>query len=166
MQFSLNKLKITQRFGENPQIYSKFGHKGHNGIDCIPVDSRGRKVLGDSMFAMLPGVWHLLTEQYANGKYYGYGAAWKLDYGLGNGTYYQFTFAHLKNRRKEYDGKNLHEGPRMAQMGNTGFSTGDHYHITQKLFNRGKVVNWGNGYNGAINPLPFLKKIGFKFINE
>lgn len=163
--FSRNKLKVTQRFGENPQVYAKFGHKGHNGLDFIAVNAKGQKVLGDDFFAFLPGVWHLYTDQYANGKYFGYGAAWKLDFNEGGGVVRQFTIAHLKNRRKEYNGKNLHAGVRMAQMGNTGFSTGDHYHVTMKMLKNGKVQNAGNGYAGAVDPLPFLKKIGITFTN-
>lgn len=163
--FSLNPLKITQFFGGNSSVYKQFGLRGHNGLDFIALRGDGWKFINDDMFAMLPGVWHLLTERNKNGDYYGYGAAWILDYGEAGGVVRQFTFAHLKNRRIEYDNKNLHQGPRMAQMGNTGFSTGDHYHVTMKILKDGKIQNYMNGYHGADDPLPYLKKIGLTFIN-
>ena len=39
---------ITQEFGKNPQVYSQFGLKGHNGIDL-------RAKVGTPLFAPFEG---------------------------------------------------------------------------------------------------------------
>jgi len=165
------KLRITQKFGVNPAYYAKYGLKGHNGVDFIAIDDRGNKVSHPKMFSMLPGVWHLLSEQSAKyvtwknpAGWYGYGAAWKLDFNEGNGMVKQFTFAHLQNRQKGLDNHNLGEGVAMAEMDNTGDSTGEHCHITLKQYKNGVLQNYGNGYHGALDPLPLLKKYGFNFV--
>ena len=36
----IGNFRVSQRFGKNPQMYSKFGMKGHNGIDfATPIGS-------------------------------------------------------------------------------------------------------------------------------
>jgi murein DD-endopeptidase MepM/ murein hydrolase activator NlpD len=156
-------LVVTQRFGLNPQKYAQFGLKGHNGIDL-------RCPSGTLFVAMLPGVWHLLDDGYWKktifGKKWvwtGYGAAWRLDFNEGNGRVKQFTFAHLMNRDKGQNGQNRPAGIAMAHTDNTGFSTGPHLHIGLREFQNGHLLNYTNGFKGAIDPAPFLKSIGLSF---
>lgn len=149
-------MRITQHFGENPRIYAKFGMKGHNGIDLsCPT--------GTAFWAMLPGVWHLLTEKDRWGRWVGYGAAWRLHVGLGGGLVQEWTFGHLKNRHLHDNNKNLPEGIQMAETDNTGFSTGPHLHIGLRMMRNGQITNYNNGYFGSYNPLPELQKLGFHF---
>jgi murein DD-endopeptidase MepM/ murein hydrolase activator NlpD len=117
---------------------------------------------------MLPGVWHLLSQQTVkNGKviWTGYGAAWRLYFSLGNWRGQEWTFGHCQNRQKQYEGKNLGEGVCLGQTDNTGDSTGPHLHIGVKLIQNGKILNPYNGFGGSVDPLPIMKKLGMKFTN-
>lgn len=154
-------MRITQLFGKNPSLYAKFGLKGHNGLDIVRADGVTK---GTPFYAMLPGVWHKLTEQNRDGTWYGYGAAWRLYFGTSATTGQEWTFGHLQNRRHQYDGQNLGEGVLMAELDNTGYSTGSHLHIGLRLIIKGQIQNYGNGFKGAVDPLPYLKKMGFKFV--
>lgn len=156
-------MRVTQFFGANPKYYARYGHKGHNGLDiACPT--------GTKFYAMLPGVWRLLTQGFVNTKtkkfvYTGYGAAWRLYFGTGPTSGEEWTFAHLQNRVKSNDGKNLPEGKLMSETDNTGDSTGPHLHITRKIIKNGKVQNYNNGFAGAVDPLPVMKAWGIKFTN-
>lgn len=157
---------ITQRFAERPWHYSRYGLAGHNGLDFICLYPDGRKVVHPVLWSMLPGVWHLISERNWRGQWVGYGAAWRLDVGLAEGRVEEWTFGHLQNRRKEYDNRNIGVNVRMGEMDNTGDSTGEHCHITLRYRNaQGQIENWGNGFHGAVDPLPRLKELGMKFKN-
>lgn len=150
-------MRITQLFGKNPQIYKQFGLAGHNGLDIgTPT--------GTKLYAMLPGTYHLLSDL-RSGKWYGYGAAWRMVTAATKaGLRQEWTFAHLQNRKKEFDNKVVKEGTLIAECDNTGFSTGPHLHIGLRILKNGQIQNYNNGYKGAIDPLPELKRIGFKFV--
>lgn len=150
-------MKITQVFGANPKIYAQFGLKGHNGLDVgCPT--------GTPFWAMLPGVWHLLSDKNRWGKWIGYGAAWRLHFGLGGGLVQEWTFGHLRNRKLSYDNSNVQAGLQMAETDNTGFSTGPHLHIGLRIMKNGQIQGYSNGYKGSVDPLPVLKKYGLKFV--
>lgn len=155
-------MKITQLFGARPEYYAKYGMKGHNGLDIVNAVSPTK---GTPMFSMLPGVWHLLNDYTTVAgirRYYGYGAAWRLHFD--NGKFIEeWTFGHLQNRKTQYDGKNIAEGIQVSELDNTGDSTGSHLHIGLRLLKNGQVQNYNNGFKGSIDPLPALKKLGFKF---
>jgi murein DD-endopeptidase MepM/ murein hydrolase activator NlpD len=167
-------LYITQRFGERPWYYKKYGLAGHNGLDL-------RCKTGTPFYAMLPGIWTSLTERswryvrpWNPQGWYGYGAAWRLYFNESNGRGKELTFAHLQNRQmKKNDGKNLplydqntHSRILLAQTDNTGDSTGPHLHIGLRQLVNGAVEHYGNGFKGSIDPLPWLKnELGLKFSN-
>ncbi len=44
MRHPVDKVFITQHWGKNPQIYSKFGLKGHNGVDYRLHDGYETKI--------------------------------------------------------------------------------------------------------------------------
>src|SRR5438552_7973111 len=117
ISFLPTSLRVHQGFGAHPEIYKQFGLAGHNGLD---FDAK----TGLALIAPLPGVWHLVSEQkiirtttfpYFKKVWYGYGAAWRLDWNRGNGLVTEFLFAHLQDRRKERDVKNLPAGITMAE---------------------------------------------------
>jgi murein DD-endopeptidase MepM/ murein hydrolase activator NlpD len=166
-------MTVTQFFGERPAYYKKYGLAGHNGLDI-------RAKTGTRLWAMLPGVWELLTEKawkyvrpWNPQGWYGYGAGWILNFGEGNGRVKRITFAHLQNRKKAFDGQNVplygqntNAPIVMAETDNTGDSNAPHLHITVKQLMNGIVQNAGNGFKGAIDPLPWLKhELGIQFTN-
>ena len=151
-------MRITQRFGENPKYYAKYDLKGHNGLDIgTPT--------GTLFYGILPGVWHLLSQKNRWGRWIGYGAAWRLYFGTSAEDGQEWTFGHLQNRKGAYDGKNLVANLAMGQTDNTGDSTGPHLHIGLRLVHKGQILNYYNGYSGAIDPLPVMKAQGITFTN-
>lgn len=158
-------MRISQFFGEAPGTYHQFGLNGHNGLDIV---NGAGPTKGTAFYAMLPGVWHLLNDYttiLGFRRYYGYGAAWRLHFNLGLGMVEEWTFAHLQNRHTHDNNKNLPEGVLMAELDNTGFSTGSHLHIGLRRLKNGQVQDYGNGFKGSIDPLPRLKELGFHFMN-
>jgi murein DD-endopeptidase MepM/ murein hydrolase activator NlpD len=150
-------MRITQTFGQRPLVYAQFGLKGHNGLDIgCPT--------GTQFFAMLPGVWHLLSQKDKWGRWTGYGAAWRLHHNQGGGIVHEWTFAHLQSRHLHDDNKNLPEGQHVADTDNTGFSTAPHLHIGLRILKNGQIQNYNNGFHGSIDPLPVMKKMGLKFV--
>jgi len=135
-----HSLVITQDFGVHEGI---FGLKNHTGVDF-------RSPLGDNWFTCVPGVLHLGgTAPYLTG----YGAYWKLDWNQGDGSVITFIYGHAKNRQKGLDNHNVKEGVKIAQSGNTGWSTGPHLHFEMRLYKTGR-----RGYT-LLNPrTQFLDK--------
>jgi len=140
-QYPLASVRITQKFGENPQIYKQFDLKGHNGLDF------GTRV-GTDLFAVADGV----VVETGNQGGAGYGKYMRIHTTDG----YEVTYGHLSFIIL---GKNeiFKAGDKLAESGNTGYSTGPHLHLgVRKLSNSKVILNYDNGYKGAIDPLPFF----------
>ena len=59
-----------------------------------------------------------------------------------------------------YDGQEVKCGDLLGLGDSTGLSTGDHLHFGLKPCNKdGVSSNEGNGYFGAIDPIPFYENI-------
>lgn len=148
----IGHISITQRFGENPQIYKKFGMDGHNGID-IGAD------LKTPVYASHDGSLKFLHDTDGNGNLQGYGM-----YAEITAPDKKTTYAHLS----KFEGKNrqVKEGDLIGIVGSTGFSTGPHLHFGIKLLKNGQVQNYNNGYFGSVDPEPYLMNNEFvKVIN-
>lgn len=140
-QYPLASVRITQRFGENPGIYKQFDLKGHNGLDF------GTRV-GTELFAVADGV----VVETGNQGGAGYGKYMRIHTNDG----YEVTYGHLSFIIL---GKNetFKAGDKLAESGNTGYSTGPHLHLgVRKLSTFNTILNYDNGYKGAIDPLPFF----------
>ncbi len=126
---------ITQGFGGNAHIYARFGLAGHNGLDFgVPCGTRVR--------AAADGVVTQLEERDQDG----YGRYVRLAHGDGVVTLY----AHLE-RPLVQPGQAVRAGEEVGRSGNSGFSTGPHLHFEVRL-----PGQEGNGYGGAVDPLPLL----------
>lgn len=125
---------ITQRFGENPAMYAKYGLKGHNGIDYRTrfIDSPlGRRYV----VAPAAGV----IEEVGNQGKSGYGVYCRIRHDDGS----QSTIGHF-TKLYVVKGQKVKQGERIALSGNTGASTGPHVHWGWR------PKNWDakNGYAG------------------
>jgi len=121
-------------------LYQFLGLKGHNGID-IPV------VTGTEIIASHNGVvWNTIKD--------GAGGLWVElwdDMQLLR-TYY----GHLREF-KVTKGQRVKAGDVLAISNNTGLSKGPHLHWGLKQTDdKGNSIELNNGFNGAIDPLPYL----------
>jgi len=125
--------QITQYFGENPKIYSRWGYPGHNGVDfgCST---------GTPVVAAEDGKVFKIAREAG-----GYGNYVVLSHADNVYTYY----AHLKSVGVKL-GKNVKQGDEIALSDNTGFSTGPHLHFGVKAPG-GKPA-----YKGYVDPMPYI----------
>jgi len=140
----IDKVYITQEFGERPSVYKQFGMAGHNGIDYRTrfTDSPlGRRYI----VAALDG--KVTEARYNKG---GYGWFVRLEHDGGAQTIYG-------HNTKLYVavGQHVKQGDRIALSGNTGFSSGPHLHFGYRP--RGWQKNYDNGFKGYVDPMPYLR---------
>jgi len=166
----------TQKFGENPSLYARFGLKGHNGHDLV-------RPYGDPLYAIEDGT-VISVRNDASG--FGKNLRIMSDAHDHKGWHREWVYAHnSKNLVKV--GDKVKAGQHIANIGNTGFvvsnSTGNgfwkinpfagtHLHLGLRLIRKRKggwrykgsdieldIVHYDNGYKGAIDPWPFLVDI-------
>ena len=134
---------LTQMYGENPGIYSRFGYNGHNGVDLVGVKKQ--------IYAVAPGV---ATVGYdANG----YGHYVKIE-----GYSLITIYAHLAEYTVRQD-QYVQQGELIGHEGNSGgesWGMGVHLHLDI----RNKLdYNASNGYGGRVDPLPYLDWSNIQF---
>ena len=141
LRWPVDSRVITQRFGENPQIYAKFNQAGHEGLDfSSPV--------GGNIHACADG--KVLDIRPNDGN--AYGLYVRLQHSV-DGQEYQTIYAHL-SRALVSRGQSVRAGDVIALSGNTGHSFGPHLHLTLKLIGAKTP-----GYpDGVIDPLPYLQE--------
>jgi len=139
---------ISQGFGENGAWYQENGIMiiGHNGID-IPYED------GTEVYASHDGKAH-----YSEDSRKGLGVTVTGD-GLKTISW------HFKNAVKPLNSTwEVKTGDLLGWGDNTGFSTSSHLHFGLKLLdNNGNVLNRDNGYDGAIDPIPYIVWFDMKF---
>jgi len=148
----IEPFELTQGFGENPDWYTQFGLKAHNGWDIKTIYSdtpQGRRNILSSWFSTF----------YTRGTDpTGYGRYFETIVQLYNT--WKLTFAHCHSI-EDFSSKN--EGDMMAISDNTGNSTGPHLHLTVKKgkLNNGafEVFDYQNGYFGALDPQIFFDEL-------
>lgn len=145
MLWPISPATITQKFGENPQIYKQFGLAGHNGIDF-------RTKFIDSLTGKRPATAAM------DGKVIEVGDEGKGGYGrfvrLRHGGSSQTVYGHLDVALVKV-GDLVHAGDRIGITDNTGFSTGSHLHFGFRPDEWEKNIN--NGFKGYVDPLPYLE---------
>lgn len=129
-----DKYPISQLFGENPQIYSRFGMLGHNGWDLgCPTNT--------TLVAPHSGK---ITEIGDDPD--GYGIYLKIESDTEGSV-----LAHNKQIIVER-GQYVDEGQAVCISNSTGFSTGPHSHWGYFKIPRDRT----NGYLGYIDPTPYF----------
>lgn len=131
---------ITQLFGENPDIYKKWGFPGHNGIDYgipngTPVNSAAAGTVNQVSFE--------------NG---GYGNYVKIAHQDGSKTFYTY-YAHLASAAVSA-GQKVKAGQVIGYSNNTGASTGPHLHFGLKIDGENPA------YKGYMDPMPYFTSGG------
>lgn len=139
--------RITQIFGARPDYYDDFGLKGHEGLDVAPKTSDW------NVCAVADGVVVKDEDSPRSGAYGIYLTIWHPK--LKKATQY----CHL-----EFNSVNINDqikaGQSVGKMGSTGNSTGPHLHLNvYDVDDNGVRLNKNNGYNGGIDPLPFINKL-------
>ena len=127
--------QVTQHFGENPDYYAALGYAGHHGIDIACPE-------GTSVYACEGGA----ASFYPNDPTAGNFVIIHHSGGL--------TTRYLHLSSFEWAGNHtVYRGELLGLSGNTGLSEGPHLH-----FEVIDPTQWGNGYQGRVDPLPYFKE--------
>lgn len=131
---------ISQKFGENPQVYSRFKMSGHNGVDfAIPENTQ--------VFAVFDGV---ISQVGYDPKGYGNYIRIKNTEGA------EVLCGHLNEVRVK-EGQSVKTSVCIGLSGNTGFSTGPHLHFGLRFWEKGCVKDYNNGFFGSVDSLPYFE---------
>lgn len=174
--FKLSKYpngSITQWFGENPDLYRRWGLKYHNGIDIVAPHGTPMYAIEDAKVASVkkdPGGYGKHVRIRSEELYDDAHRCW---------TYGHCSEIHVK------EGQRVKAGDHIADMGNTGFVVsganpwwnhnpyaGTHLHLGLRLLEPSKtgwsypgdrikysVRNYENGVKGAVDPYPVLLEL-------
>jgi len=151
----LDFLLVTQEFGVNyVDFYKKFGLKGHNGIDF-------RCDINTPTYSEIDGT--VVSAKYDDGG----GNTLIIRSDEISGFCFELRKMHL-NKIIVNVGDRVKKNELVAYSGNTGkYTTGPHLHLDLKIVKMGlngarAVLNYNNGFLGAIDPSPYISpKIGY-----
>ena len=164
---------VTQWYGENKELYRRWGLEGHNGIDIVAP-------WGTPMYAIEDAV---VADVEYNPE--GYGKYVRIrSKKLHDGMYRCWTYGHCSEIHVK-GGEEVKEGQHIADMGNTGFVVsganpwwehnpyaGTHLHLGLRFLVpdengwkyptdtvRIQVKDYDNGRKGAFDPVIVLKDL-------
>jgi hypothetical protein len=133
---------ITQEYAANPQIYSRFGMPGHEGVDI-------RALNNTNIYCCADGVVYRVHNN-PDPRVHAYGKHVRVRHKDG----YKTVYGHLA-RPLVREGQELKAGELLGKANSTGASTGSHLHLTLKrdgATDRGET----NFPKDIIDPTPFL----------
>ncbi len=133
---------ITQEYGANPQIYSRFGMPGHEGVDI-------RALNNTNIYCCADGVVYRVHNN-PDPRVHAYGKHVRVRHKDG----YKTVYGHLARPLVQV-GQELKAGELLGRANSTGASTGSHLHLTLKrdgATDRGET----NYPKDIIDPTPFL----------
>ena len=135
---------ITQRFGENPRFYNKFGLPGHEGVDI-------RAPEGSEIYAAADGlVTDVRMDGFSDPLLKPYGNQVRIQHAGG----YQTIYAHL-SEVVVMRGQIVKAGQLIGLAGKTGNSSGAHLHLSLKR--QGATLSGETGYPyDLVDPEPYL----------
>ncbi len=142
---------FAQEFGIRPEVYAQFGLAGHNGIDIAAPK-------GTPILAPCDG-W--ICEQTSKDTGYGLRITMRAE---NQGQYFQLVFGHMERLENPvtfpYDWNDktrpVQTGQVIGYVNSTGFSTGNHLHLTltpKKINGENAIIN---NYGGAVDPVPYM----------
>ena len=135
--------RVTQRFGVNAHIYSKFGLPAHGGLDlAAPMNSK--------LFAVTD---MKCTRVDVESQHPSYGWSVRFEFKHAGFTY-EVTYAHLIKPAKVRVGDVVQRGAVIGFADSTGNSTGSHLHIMLKKY--GATARKENVYNGVQWPFDIV----------
>ena len=133
---------ITQKYGANPQIYSRFGMPGHEGVDI-------RALTNTNIYSCADGVVYRVHTN-PDPRVHAYGRHVRVRHEDG----YKTVYGHLA-RPLVKEGQELKAGELLGIADSTGASTGAHLHLTLKR--DGATDRGETKYpKDIIDPTPFL----------
>lgn len=132
--------KITQGFGENPDIYRRFGLPGHEGLDI-------RAPMGANVYAAADGTVFQVNDGSGN---HPYGIHVRIQHRDG----YQTIYAHLQQALATVN-QQVKAGDKIGLADSTGNSTGSHLHLTLKK-QGATAAGLTNFPNDILDPTPFM----------
>lgn len=138
----LDKIFITQYFGDNPQIYKRYCLLGHNGLDFrtkFKDTPQGKR----EIYAVDDGV----VEKVVIAKTGGYGTYIVIRHDDCSKTLYGHQYV-----PKVKTGDKVLAGDVIGISDNTGESTGPHLHLSYTP----PMPDLKNGFKGYIDPYPFM----------
>ncbi len=140
--------KITQKFGENPALYGKFGLPGHEGIDIMSPQHSPVYAVSDGL------VGDIRLNALADPLLKPYGNQIRLQHADG----YETIYAHLSQvvvlRGQAVKAKQL-----IGLSGNTGYSKGAHLHLGLKK--AGATIGGETPFPyDLVDPAPYLVEFG------
>ena len=138
LQYPLRHVYITQPWGVNPHIYSRFNFLGHNGVDMRLFDEQGNRATTAILYAPHDGK-VIEARNDANG----YGLYLKIE-----NSKQGSILGHLESFSVKV-GDTVKQGQRIGICDNTGWSTGAHLHWGYYRLPR----NRQNGYGGTIDQM-------------
>jgi len=144
MTYPFKRVHITQEWGVNGDVYSRFGFSGHNGIDLRVyawILGKWTRSINGPVFAPHDGV----VKERRNDAL-GYGNYLKIENDVEGSI-----LAHLKEFKVGIN-KHVKQGDLIAIADNTGWSTGAHLHWGYYRHPRDRK----NGYGGTIDPTPYI----------
>lgn len=134
------------------KLYAHWGMAGHNGTDLMAGEQ--------PVYAAMNGV--VIEQQLIPSRGLGIGILTNEQYDFGDlGTHYlKLRYWHLKSFNVQA-GNAVKIGDVIGTSNNTGYSSGNHLHFEGQLMDKDAgghpvIVNYGNGYFGAINIEPYL----------
>ncbi len=131
---------IVQGFGQNPEIYRRWGLPGHEGVDI-------QAPLNAAVYACADGLVYLVHDGAAG---HPYGIHVRIRHADGFSTIY----AHL-NQALVHAGQIVSAGERIGLADSTGNTTGGHVHLTFKK--EGATAAGLTSFpNDILDPTPFL----------
>jgi murein DD-endopeptidase MepM/ murein hydrolase activator NlpD len=132
---------FTQKFGQRPEYYSKFGLPGHEGVDI-------RCPTGTNVYSCADGA---VTQVGWRTPNHAYGYSVRTRHKRVDGEY-ELIYAHLVDGSAKVNvGDAVKAGQLIALGDNTGNSSAAHLHLSLK-----KIGAKNGGYGEIIDPEPFF----------